>query len=96
MKNRKTFKNTKPKKPKPINLQKACLKWLNDRGYFASKVYMDGAMLILAIKAGKTYAFCAGKDSKESNQIMADMDRALAHTAHIQNISDLEAFLMSD
>ena len=92
MKNRKRTQEPKPKTANPIELAAHCITWLNNNGYFAFKIFMDGIMLVLAIKGGQAHAICTNSGTKgphDPKGIMKRMARGGAKTYCVASMEDL-------
>lgn len=96
MQNRKRSQEPKPKTPNPAKLASLSVAWLDKHGFFAVKMFVDGAMLVLAIKSGKPFAICTADGATgphDPKGVLSSMERAGAKTLCIQNIQDLEDFI---
>jgi len=96
MKNRKRSQEPKSKPLSPAKLASQCVKWFKANGFFAVKMFVDGAMLVLAIKEGKPYIICTdnGKSGQHDPKgVASGMARAGAQTYCVNDIESLAEFI---
>ena len=78
-------------KSAPNRLVRDVMDWLNAHGFVVHRVFMDGMMVILALKSKRTYIIKPGEaPTRVQNAILDPMERAGAVTATVASLADLE------
>lgn len=82
----------KSKKTKPVK-DKVFLEWLHKNGFFAEKIYLDGLVVVLAVKDGSPYTLCLGSKHKvDKNNVIGKFKKAGGQHRCLSSISDLEHY----